>query len=162
MKIEFLADHKNCISTLARWSFEEWSYLHPDRTLADAEFLISEGGNRERLPISLVAMDKGKVIGMIALTTSDFKARPNLSPWLSGLYVDELQRCAGVGAKLVHEIEKLAADLGANKLYLVTDDAEKFYSKLGWSAQERFVWQGLSVTVMEKELTSSRSSAATM
>lgn len=121
--------------------------------------LISEAGNKERLPTSLVAIDKGKVIGMIALNDSDFKARPNLRPWLSGLYVDKLQRCVGVGTKLVHEVEKLAADLGASKLYLVTDDAEKFYSKLGWSVRERLEWQGLSVTVMEKELASSRSSA---
>ena len=152
MVIEYLADHRDVIATLARWSFEEWSYLHPERTLSDVERLISEGSNKEQIPTSLVAIDKGKVIGMIALKTSDFKARPNLSPWLAGLYVDKLQRRKGVGTKLVHEIEKLAARLGASKLYLVTDDAEKFYSKLGWSVQERTVWQGLSVTVMEKDI----------
>jgi len=152
MVIEYLADHRDVIATLARWSFEEWSYLHPERTLSDVERLISEGSNKEQIPTSLVAIDKGKVIGMIALKTSDFKARPKLSPWLAGLYVDKLQRRKGVGTKLVHEIEKLAARLGASKLYLVTDDAEKFYSKLGWSVQERIVWQGLSVTVMEKDI----------
>ena len=158
MKIEYLADHENCIPTLAKWSYEAWSYLHPDRTLADVERLISEGSNKKHLPISLLAMDKEKVIGMIALNTSDFKARPNLRPWLSGLYVDKSQRNNGVGTKLVHEIEKLAAGLGTSKLYLVTDVTEKFYSKLGWCVQERIVWQGISVVVMEKELPSSRSS----
>ncbi len=151
MVIEYLADHRDIIATLARWSYEEWSYLHPERTLSDVERLISEGSNKEQIPISLVAIDKGKVIGMIALKISDFKARPNLSPWLAGLYVDKLHTRKGVGTKLVHEIEKLAARLGASKLYLVTDDAEKFYSKFGWSVQERTVWQGLSVTVMEKD-----------
>ncbi len=104
------------------------------------------------MPISLVVIDKGKVIGMIELKTSDFKARPNLSPWLAGLYVDKLHRRKGVGTKLVHEIEKLATRLGVSTLYLVTDDAEKFYSRLGWSVQERTVWQGLSATVMEKDI----------
>jgi len=114
--------------------------------------LISEGSNKEHIPISLVAIDKGKVIGMIALKASDFKARPNLSPWLAGLYVDKPQRRKGVGTKLVHEIEKLAARPGASKLFLLTDDAEKFYSKLSWSVQERTAWQGLSVTVMDKDI----------
>ncbi len=152
MKIEYLADHKDIIPTLAGWSYEEWSYLHPERTLSDVERLISERSNKEHIPISLVAIDKGKVIGMIELKTSDFKARPNLSPWLAGLYVDKLHRRKGVGTKLVHEIEKLAARLGVSKLYLVTDDAEKYYSKLSWSVQERAVWRGLSVTVMEKDV----------
>jgi len=152
MKIEYLADYKDIIPTLAEWSYEEWSYLHPERTLSDVERLISEISNKRHIPISLVAIDKGKVIGMISLKTSDFKARPNLSPWLAGLYVDKPHRRKGVGTKLVHEIEKLAARLGVRKLYLVTDDAEKFYSKLCWSVQERTVWQGLSVTVMDKDI----------
>lgn len=152
MIVEYLADHRDFIPTLARWTYEEWSYLHPERTLSDVERLISEGINKEHIPISLVAIDKGKVIGMIALKKSDFKARPDLSPWLAGLYVNKLQRRKGVGTKLVREIENLAARLGASKLYLVTDDAEKFYSKLGWSVQERTVWHGFSVMVMEKDI----------
>ena len=89
---------------------------------------------------------------MISLKTSDFKARPDLGPWLAGLYVDQLQRRKGVGTKLVHKIEKLATRLGASKLFLVTDDAEGFYSKLGWKVQERTVSQNHAVTVMEKEI----------
>jgi predicted N-acetyltransferase YhbS len=152
MKIEYLADHKDVIPTLARWTYEEWSYLWPERTLSDIERLISEKSNKEHIPISLVAVEKGKVVGMIELKTSDFKARPNLSPWLAGLYVVKPQRRKGVGKKLVYEIEKLAARLGTSKLFLFTDNAEEFYSKLGWSVQERIVWQGLSVTVMEKDI----------
>jgi predicted N-acetyltransferase YhbS len=152
MIIEYLADHKDIIPTLAGWSYEEWSYLHPERTLSDVEQSIVEGSNKEHIPVSLVAIDRGKVIGMIALKTSDFKARPNLGPWLAGLYVDKLQRGKGVGTRLVHEIEKLAARLGARKLFLVTDDAESFYSKLSWAVLERTVWQGISVTVMEKDI----------
>jgi predicted N-acetyltransferase YhbS len=156
MNIEYLADHRDAIPTLAGWSYQEWSYLHPERTLADVEQSISEGCSKRHIPISLVAIDSDKVIGIISLKTSDFKARPNLGPWLAGLYVDKLQRRKGVGTKLVHEIEKLAARLGANKLFLVTDDAENFYTNLNWRVQERTVWQGLSVTVMAKDIARSR------
>ena len=152
MIIEYLADHKDIIPTLAGWSYEEWSYLHPERTLSDVEKSISEGSNKDQIPISLVAIDSGKVIGMISLKASDFKSHPNLSPWLAGLYVDKLQRREGVGTKLVHEIEKLAARLGASELFLVTDNAEGFYLKLGWNVHERTVSQDLSVTVMKKEI----------
>ena len=152
MKIAYLADHEDVIPSLAQWRYEEWSYLHPERTLAEVARLISEGSNKEHIPISLVALDKSKAIGMIELKKSDFKGRPNLTPWLSGMYVDKLHRRKGLGTKLVHKVEELSARLGVSKLYLITDNAEKFYSKLGWSVRERIVWQGHSVKVMEKEI----------
>ncbi len=152
MKIEYLADHEDSIPTLAGWAFEEWSYLHPERTLAEVEHLIPEGNNKGHIPISLVAIDKGELIGWVALKENDFKARPDLSPWLAGLYVDKPHRRKGVGTKLVHETETLAARLGASQLYLVTDDAELFYSNLCWGVKQRTVWQGHSVTVMEKDI----------
>lgn len=156
MIIEYLADHKEFIPTLARWCYEEWSYLHPERTLSEVERLISERTNRDCIPACLVAIDKGKPVGMAELKTSDFKARPELSPWLSGMYVDESQRRNGIGTELVHAIEKLAARLGTNNLYLVTDDAERFYEKLGWVVRDRTVWRDLSVTVMQKDISGFR------
>ena len=152
MKIEFLADHTDAIPMLARWAYEEWAYLHPDRTYAEVEALISEGCNKDVIPISLVAMDAGKVVGWAALKASDFKARPNLGPWLGGLYVDKRQRRKGVGSRLVGEIEKLAARHGVKKLFLVTDGAEKLYSDLGWSVRERVRSKGVATVVMEKSL----------
>jgi len=156
MNIEYLADHKDTIPTLARWHFDEWSYLHPERTLSDVERLISGKTNKEHIPISLVAMEKDKVIGAIELKTDDFKGRPDLNPWLSSLYVDKPHRRKGVATKLVHELEGLAARLGVSKLFLITDNAEKFYSRHCWNVHERTVWQKISITVMEKDIAGMR------
>ena len=156
MHIEYLADHKDTIPTLARWHFEEWSYLHPERTLSDFERSIVEKSNREHIPISLIAMEQDKVIGSIELKTNDLKGRPDISPWLAGLYVDKPHRRKGVGTKLVHELEDLAARLGVSTLFLVTDNAEKFYSRLRWNVHERIAWEDLSITVMEKHIAGMR------
>ena len=152
MNIEYLADQQDVIPTLARWTYDEWSYLHPERTLAEVEQLTAAGINRDRLPILLVAMDAGKAIGMVALQENDFKDRLNLGPWLAGLYVEKSHRKMGVGTSLVHEAEKLAAQLGAGALYLVTDKAIAFYASLGWDTRERTVSQGIPVAVMEKNI----------
>jgi len=152
MEIEYLADHKDVIPNLARWSSDEWSYLHPARTLSDVEKAMLDRSNKEHIPLGLVAFDSGKVIGMIALKTSDLESRPNQSPWLAGLYVDKKHRSKGVGTKLVLAIEKEAARIGVSKLFLYTPDAEDFYSKLSWIVRERTEWQGYSVTVMEKDI----------
>jgi predicted N-acetyltransferase YhbS len=152
MEIEYLADHADVIPTLTQWIFDEWSYFHPERTRLDVERLILEGCNKEKMPISLVAMDRGEVVGWATLKVNDFKARPDLSPWLGGLYVNKSQRNVGVGAKLVQEIEGLAGRMGVRRLFLVTDAAENFYSRLGWSVRERTESQDISVVVMEKTI----------
>jgi len=152
MQIEYLADHTNAIPTIAQWAYEEWAYLHPERTYTDVERLIAEGSNKEGIPISLVATVKGKVIGWAVLKASDFKARPNLGPWLGGLFVEKQYRRKGVGTRLVREIEGLSARLGVGRLFLVTDDVEDFYSGLGWSVRERVESKGISVVVMETEI----------
>ena len=152
MDIEYLADHKDAIPVLARWSFDEWSYLHPERSLSDVEKLMLERSNKEQMPLCLVAIDGSNIIGMVALKTSDLESRPELSPWLDGLYVDKKHRRNGVGTRLVLAIEKEAARLGVNKLFLYTSDSEKIYSKLSWILRERTEWQGHTVTVMEKDV----------
>ncbi|GJL66962.1 MAG: N-acetyltransferase GCN5 [Nitrospirales bacterium] len=159
MDIEYLDDHQETISTLARWSYEEWSYLHPEKTFAEVETQISAGCNRKQLPITLVALGEARPVGMISLKANDFKARQDLSPWLAGLYVDKLHRKQGVGSRLVVALEKLAVGLGVTRLYLVTDDAEAFYSKHGWTVLERTVSHWHSVTVMEKAFTRTASVA---
>lgn len=152
MEIEYLADHKYAIPTLANWSFNEWSSLHPDRTLEDVEQLMLERSNKEKIPLCLVAIENNKVIGMIALKTNDLESRPNLSPWLAGLYVDTKHRRKGVGKQLVLAIEKEAARLGVNKLFLITPESEEYYSKFYWVVRERTELNGHSVTVMEKDI----------
>lgn len=152
MDFEFLADYEEQIPTLARWFHEEWSYLHPDRTLSDFAEIIAKGCNKGHLPISLVAVVEGNVVGVVSLKVCDFKARTDLSPWLASLYVDKAQRCNGIGEKLVHDIERLAAQLGESRIYLVTDDAEIFYTRLGWRVRERVTHNDHAVAVMEKEV----------
>ncbi len=156
MEIEYLADHKDVIPRLAHWSYNEWSSLHPDRTFEDIKQLMLERSNKDKIPLCLIAIENGNVIGMIALKTNDLESRPNLSPWLAGLYVDIKHRRKGVGKQLVHAIEEEAERIRVNKLFLYTPESEEFYSKLSWIVRERTEWHGHSITVMEKDIVSSR------
>lgn len=152
MKIGYLADHPDAIPMLARWSHEEWANLHPDRTIADVERLMIERSNKTKIPLCLVALESGNVIGMIALKSQDLESRPSLSPWLAGLYVKKEHRNRGVGKTLVSALEKTAISMGVSRLYLYTPGQEAFYLRLGWSVREHTQWNDQLVTVMEKEL----------
>lgn len=152
MNIEYLADHKEVIPALAQWFYEEWSYLHPDRTLADVMQLMSERAHTNRIPIALVAFEGQELLGTVCLKVHDMDARLDLTPWLAGLYVSAPRRRQGIGAALVSAIEKTAHDLDVGKLYLYTPESELFYSRLGWHVRERAEYHGYPVTLMQKEI----------
>jgi len=152
MNIEYLAYHKEVIPTLAQWFYEEWAYLHPDRTLADVERLISERANTNRIPVALVALEGKELLGTVCLKVHDMDTRLDLTPWLAGLYVSAPRRRQGIGAALVSAIEKTAHDLGVEKLYLYTPESEGFYSRFGWHVKERTEYHGYPVTLMQKEI----------
>lgn len=152
MDIAYLADHKEVIPILARWFYQEWTYLHPDRTLQDVERLIGERTNTTKIPLSLVAFEGGELLGMVCLKVHDMDTRLDLTPWLAGLYVTAPWRRKGIGTALVSAIEKKSQELQIEKLYLYTPESEGFYSRLGWHVNERVKYHGYPVTIMEKKI----------
>jgi len=152
MKISHLADHHDVIPTLSDWFYREWSYLHPDRTEQDVTKLISERTNKNKIPIALVAFEGDELVGTVCLKVNDMDTKPELMPWLAGLYVKHSWRRKGIGSMLVKAIEKKAFELEVNHLFLYTPESEQFYSKLGWHVMGRENYHNVPVTVMEKEI----------
>lgn len=152
MDIEYLANHKAVIPTLARWFYDEWAYLHPDRTYAEVERLIGERAQKDQIPLALVAFEGEELLGTVCLKVHDMDTRLDLTPWLAGLYVAARRRREGIGAALVSAIEREAFNLGVNTLYLYTPESEAFYAKRGWQVKERTEYHNCAVTLMEKEI----------
>jgi GNAT superfamily N-acetyltransferase len=68
---------------------------------------------------------------------SDEPARPELTPWLAALWVDEAMRKQGVATALLSEATRRSAALGVERLYLSARPALRgFYTKLGWQPIE--------------------------
>ncbi len=153
--IDYLADHLEAVSILAAWIYDEWSYLYPEMTLRDVVTFLRERVNKEKLPLTLVALDSGEPIGTVSLRTFDMETRSELSHWLTSLYVAKPWRRKGVGSSLVKAAEKKATELGICRLFLFTTDLTLpglFYSKLGWMTKEKTTYHGCPVTIMERDL----------
>lgn len=96
-----------------------------------------------RIPFALVAEHDGKACGNALVIDNDEPARPELTPWLAALWVDEAFRRQGIATMLLQEAIKRSAALGVETLYLAARPTLRgFYSKLGWQPIEDGVGEG--------------------
>ena len=86
------------------------------------------------IPFALVAHDGNRFPGAASVIASDLEERPQLTPWVAAVWVEEAARRRGVGA---------AQDcfaLGILRAYLCARPRMSgFYEGLGWTVTERKV-----------------------
>ena len=152
MKITYLANHPQHVSTVAKWVMDEWGHESPGTTLEGLEEKFRTYLNRGTIPLTLLAMENDRPLGIASLVIHDMKDHRELSPWLAAVYVLPEHRGQGIGSKLVKSIELLSANFEVEKLYLFTPDRESFYARMNWTVLERTSYREKDVVIMFKEL----------
>ena len=151
IRIDYLANHPHLADELARWSWNEWRSIYDERgqTFQHALKNYRERTNFDCLPLALVALNGDELIGTVSLKFHDLDTRPDIDPWLGGVYVAPDWRGCGVASLLVQRAVEVATELGLTKLYLWTSSAEGLYEKLGWQVVERSAYCGKNIVIME-------------
>jgi GNAT superfamily N-acetyltransferase len=153
MTIEYLADRREFIPTVAHWLHEEWGHLRPNETVDDRVARVERACGHRQIPTTLVAVEKNEPVGCASLIERDMLTRSELSPWLAGVFVPRGHRRRGIGAALVEKVVQEARSLGVPRLYLYTPGIGALYLRLGWSVVERTfyreLWGETEVTIME-------------
>ena len=157
MQIGYLADHQAFIPKLVCWHHAQWSYLRPGDTKEKRTARLRTRLSKTQIPTTFVAYTTDAdgaeiVLGSSSLLVQDLDTRPELSPWLASVYVDENYRGQGIGSALVRHAAQKAAEFGVEKLYLFTPDREQFYARLGWTVIERTPFGGKMQVVMALRL----------
>jgi len=151
--IDYLAHHRAFIPEIAALSYREWMPLFEAAGISQAqlETMLAERAVTDRIPITLVALLDGELVGTGSIKLSEPGTKPGLSPWLAGIYVKDAYRGSGAGAAIVRALERKAAELGIGSLYLSTVKAQPLYERLGWTVLERLESYGLKeVALMHK------------
>lgn len=154
IKIDFLKNHPQSIPRLAEiWSDVLGKIWLPDIPLERVIQRFDDHLNDNTLPLSFVALDADKPVGMCSLRIND-GIRSDITPWLGSLVVDPAYQKQGIGKKLIDATKNKARDLGFTKLYLFAFDPTilNYYSNLGWTVIGMDEFKGHSVTVMESDL----------
>jgi GNAT superfamily N-acetyltransferase len=148
VRIESLADHLDLVETVARWHWDAWGHEDPGASLASWTAGMRARANRDRIPMTYVALDGAELVGTASLIAHEMVTHPEWSPWLGGVYVRHDRRGEGIGSALVREAVRAAAAMNEPRLYLSTESARGFYEKLGWRAIAVEEHAGQPVTIM--------------
>ncbi|VVO97506.1 hypothetical protein PS850_02690 [Pseudomonas fluorescens] len=151
MEIDYLCNHPALIPELAELNFKEWGQFKPGDTLQARTERMRAACGKGAVPTVLVALDGTQLLGGALLIESDLASRPELTPWLAGVYVKAEHRGRGIASRLVSRIVDEAAALAIPRLFLYTDSAQSLYSRLGWETVEQLDDDGLDVTVMARD-----------
>ena len=153
MRIESIADHLELVPVIAAWHWNEWGRCDPLVSLESWTEGLRRRTRRDCILTTYVAFEGGQPVGSVTLVDCDMLTRPDLWPWLAGLYVIPEARGRGIGSALVRHAMAKVAEMGICRLYLYTSSARRFYEKLGWQAIAEDFYEGEHVTVMTIEMT---------
>jgi GNAT superfamily N-acetyltransferase len=148
MKIEYLADRQEFLPALAQWQHQEWGVLRPGEGVEGRAARLRGWCGRGQIPLTVVAVTGAELLGSASLIEHDMDDRPELSPWLAGVFVAPSHRKQGIGAALVRRIMDEALTLRIPQLYLYTVNSTSFYAGLGWRWMEQTSYRGKNVTIM--------------
>ncbi|MHA3739171.1 GNAT family N-acetyltransferase [Pseudomonas sp. Eth.TT006] len=149
MHIDYLCDHPHLIEELAALHFEEWGRFRPGQTVEDRIKHMRKSCSKGAIPSVVVALEGSRLLGGAMLLENDLKLRPDLTPWLAGVYVKTQERGRGIASQLVNRVAEEAAALGVRELYLYTDASQALYARQGWQVVEDLLYDDLPVTVMK-------------
>ena len=85
MTVEYLADRREFIPTVARWHHTEWGHLRPAETVKDRAVRVERDCGHREIPTTFVALAGHQCLGSASLVACDMDIRPELTPWLSGV-----------------------------------------------------------------------------
>lgn len=132
-----------------------WNAFFSDTDVSLAQVIEIDAdcaAQQDMMPTVWVLLDGETPVGMITLCLDDLEDRPELNPWLAGLYVDPNYRGRGLALQLIAHLETIAKNAGIERLSLYTDGSVGLYSKAGWNITETFDDNGVLYSIMQKQL----------
>ncbi|MBV1796468.1 GNAT family N-acetyltransferase [Siccirubricoccus sp. G192] len=152
-RIVAVSNHPEFAPVVATWLIE--AFENPNsRTVEEMTALILAPpvGPEE----TFVLLDRDRPVGTASLAHKDLETRPDLTPWLAGVFVQPAFRGRGYATTLVRRVEAFASVASAPALWLYTWTAEPLYARLGWQrvSLEMDPKRGREVVLMTRRLPS--------
>ena len=126
-QILLLRQHPELKDRAARWFHAKWGIP----LAAYEESMAACLQNQKAVPQWYLLMDGDTIAGGLGVIENDFHDRPDLTPNVCAVYVEEAYRCRGFAGKLLQYVCDDFHQMGIDTLYLVTDHTS-FYERYDW------------------------------
>ena len=148
-----IADRPDLVPTVADWLWHEW-WRDDGYTLEQTRDAVAASVSPSGPPQTFVLLDDGKPVGTASLVAHDLDERPDLTPWLAGVFVVPEARNQRYAMHLIRAVEAACRDAGIGTVWLFTADAERVYARAGWHSVEAIERDGRRpVMLMRRNLT---------
>jgi GNAT superfamily N-acetyltransferase len=139
---------------VAQWLWDEWHQDAGD-TFEATRDAVAASVSPYGPPQTFVLLVDDRPVGTASLVAHDLDERPDLSPWLAGVFVVPEARGRGLAMHLIRAVETACRSAEIGTVWLHTADAERVYARAGWHVVESIQRRGRRpVTLMRRDLTS--------
>jgi GNAT superfamily N-acetyltransferase len=145
------ADRTDLVPVVARWLWEEFS-RQSGRPLERVHERIAASTATCGPPQTFVLLVDDRPIGTASLVDHDLDTRPDLTPWLAGVFVVPEARGRGHATRLIGAVEAAGRAAAIPSLWLYTRAAERIYARAGWRTVEYFDHRDRICALMRREL----------
>lgn len=153
IKIVFLKDHPNFVDEVAGLWYEEWGNGSNENDRERKRLSVVRNSQKNQIPFVLIAMINDELAGSASVFDNDLKNRPELCPWLAAVVTKQQYRKLGVAEKLTSAVIAECKRLGYTRIYLRTEKADEYFSRLGWKMMDNTIDEkGLSTRVFSKNI----------
>ena len=136
---------------VAAWLWESFARAR-GRSFEETLEAVQASVTASLMPRTFVLLVDGRPVGTASLAAQDLEARPDLTPWLAGVFVEPGSRGQGLAADLIAAVEDECRRTGIATLWLYTRTAENVYARAGWRKVETVAHNGKSYALMRREL----------
>ena len=149
-----IAERPDLVPMVAQWLWDEW-HLDAGDSLEAIRDAVAASVSPSGPPQTFVLLVDNRPVGTASLVAHDLDERPNLTPWLAGVFVIPEARGRGHVIHLIQAVEVACRSAGVGTVWLHTAGAERVYARAGWHSVEAIQRHGRRpVTLMRRDLTS--------
>jgi GNAT superfamily N-acetyltransferase len=139
------------VPLVARWLWDAfWS--ESGKSFNDLLEAAGKSVTARPMPRTFILLANREPVGTASLVAQDLDERPDLSPWLAGMFVVPHARGQGYAARLMAAVESEAYAASISTLWLYTNTAERIYARAGWQTVGIIQHNGKPFVLMRREI----------
>jgi len=147
-----IADRPDLVAIVADWLWHAF-WRDDGYTLEQTTAVVAASTARSGPPQTFVLLEDAIPVATASFTAVDLDERPDLTPWLAGVFVALDARRRGHASALIAAVEAAGRRAGFPRIWLYTDTAARSYERLGWKPVETILRPGRRpVTLMQRSL----------